>query len=85
MAGGNQGINFPLSEIVSWILEPLASAMQGSTELISGKDFKNMLDNINTKNKDWVPETSMKGDLGDHPEMTESEFLPKLCDCESAG
>ena len=64
-------------------MEPLAGAMKGSSELISGEDFKSMLDYTNTKNKDWVLEASMKGDLGDHPEMNESQFLPKLCDCES--
>ena len=35
VAGGNSGMNFPLSEIISWTLEPVASAMEGSAKFIS--------------------------------------------------
>ena len=39
VAGGNSGMNFPLFELVSWVLEPLTTAMDGSSELVSGEDL----------------------------------------------
>ena len=50
VAGRNEGMNFPLSELVSWVLEPLASAMEDS-----GEDQKSNIDRINESNKSWVP------------------------------
>ena len=55
VAGGNIGMNFALSELVSWVLEPLATAMDGRSELVSGEDLKSNVDKLNVTNTNWVP------------------------------
>ena len=49
-------MNFPLSELVSWVLEPLASAMEDSGKLVNGEDLKSNIDGLNEANKSWVPQ-----------------------------
>ena len=49
VAGGNQGMNFPLSELVSWVVEPEANVMVGSGEPVSGEDLKSKVNVINVK------------------------------------
>ena len=49
VAGGNEGMNFPLYEIISWILEPLASTIEGSSEVISGEDLRSRVDDRNQR------------------------------------
>ena len=49
IAGENQGMNFPLSEQVGWVLEPVANAMVWSGELVSGEDLKSKIDNTKDK------------------------------------
>ena len=78
-------MNFPLSEIVSWVLEPLASAMEGGGELVSGEDLKSNLDKLNEKNKDWKPAPISTEKVTDMPGAVVSETLPKLCDCVENG
>ena len=82
VAGGNAGMNFPLSELVSWVLEPLASAMEGSSELVSGEDLKSNIDQLNVSNKNWVPEASITTSVIDMEGAVESEDIPKLCECD---
>ena len=74
-------MNYPLSEIISWVLEPVASSIQGSTELISCEDLKSQIDEVNLKNKDWTPKTEEVSNLSNLPEMVVSNNPPKLCDC----
>ena len=81
MAGGNPGMNYPLSEIVSWVLEPVASAIKGSVELISGEDLKSKIDSLNTANESWAPDAKLEGSLANREEMKkESATPPKICD-----
>ena len=57
-------MNAHLSELLSWLLEPLANAMMGkSSEVISDEDLKNKIDNLNLANKDVrsVPERQQRG------------------------
>ena len=80
--GGNQGMNSHLSELLSWLLEPLATEMMGkSSEVNSGEDLKSSLDRLNVANQDWVPANKLVGSLGDQPEVDPME-VPGLCDCE---
>ena len=81
VAGGNAGMNFPLSEVVSWVLEPLASTMEGG-ELVSGEDLKSNLDKLNVKNKNWKPEPYSDVKVMDMPGAKTSDDLPKLCGCD---
>ena len=82
VAGGNSGMNYPLSEIVSWVLEPVATSIQGSSELISCEDLKSKIDNLNLKNKNWEPAPKLVGSLANRKEMRETDNPPKLCDCK---
>ena len=82
VAGGNEGMNFPLYEIISWILEPLASTIEGSSEVISGEDLWNRVDGVNIWTKDRSPEPTLKGKLDEHPGMVESKDPLKLCECD---
>ena len=50
VAGGNAGMNYPLSEIVSWVRETVASDMKDSGEFISTEDMKSLIDKINNNN-----------------------------------
>ena len=80
--GGNQGMNSHLSELLSWLLEPLATEMMGkSSEVNSGEDLKSSLDRLNVANQDWIPANKLVGSLGDQPEVDPME-VPGLCDCE---
>ena len=64
--GGNSGMNTHLSEILSWLLEPLATSMLGkSSEVISGEDLKNKMDTLNEKNKNWKPQPSLEEPIGE--------------------
>ena len=83
VAGGDSGMNFPLSELISWVLEPIASAMDASGELCSGEDFKGNLDKLNKVNKQWTPEPRQEGSAMEMEGATASDRLPKLCDCDS--
>ena len=74
-------MNFPLSEIITWILEPLAGTIKESSEVISGEDLRSRMDGVNAKIRDWSPEPEMEGELADHPGMVESQEPPKLCWC----
>jgi hypothetical protein len=49
-------INLHLSELVSQILEPIASSLVGGLETISCKDMLSKFDILNTKNANWRPE-----------------------------
>ena len=82
VAGGNQGMNFPLSEIISWLLEPLASSMEGSSEVISGEDLRSIIDQLNINNRKWEPKPDIQGSLDDHKDMVESINPPRLCACK---
>ena len=51
--GGNSGMNTHLSELLSWLLEPLANSMMNkSSEVISDKHLKNKIDKLNVINKE---------------------------------
>ena len=78
VAGGNEGMNFPLSEIISWILEPLASTIKDSSEVISGEGLRSRMDRVNVTNKDKVRTLNWKES---YPGMVESQDPPKLCEC----
>ena len=82
--GGNSGMNTHLSEILSWILEPLATSMIGdSSEVISGEDLKNKMDSLNTRNKEWKPEDQIDEPIGESSLMGGLlEEAPALCGCE---
>ena len=54
-------MNFPLYEIISWILEPLAITIKDSSEVISGEDLRSRMDGVNATNKDWSPEPELEG------------------------
>ena len=46
--GGNGGRNVHLSELLSWLLEPLANSMMGrSAEVISDEHLKQKMDALN--------------------------------------
>ena len=77
-------MNAHLSELLRWLLEPLANAMLGkSSEVISDEDLKNKIDNLNLANKDWKPETEMENPIGEQEEMTSMMgAAPGLCGCE---
>ena len=71
-------MNFPLSEIISWILEPLASTIKDSSEVISGEGLRSRMDRVNVTNKDKVRTLNWKES---YPGMVESQDPPKLCGC----
>ena len=75
-------MNFPLSEIVSWVLEPLASAMENSGELVSGEDLKSKIDNLNKANNSWVQVPDSTANVMDMEGAKASEHIPKLCEVE---
>ena len=82
--GGNGGMNTHLSEIISWLLEPIAnSMMKNSSEVISDEDLLNKIDKLNDDNKDWKPETEKSEPIGDSEEMSNKlEEAPGLCGCD---
>ena len=76
-------MNTHLSEILSWLLEPLATSMIGSSEVISDEDLKNKMDNMNVKNKDWRPAEQVHEPVGSSPEIEETlRAAPGLCGCD---
>ena len=81
--GGNSGMNTHLSEILSWLLEPLATAMIGrSSEVISGEDLKNKMDSLNTRNRNWQPDPPLAEPIGESEVMMEAlDAAPGLCGC----
>jgi hypothetical protein len=67
-------MNSHLSELLSWLLEPLATEMMGkNSEVNSGEDLKSSLDRLNVANQDWVPANELVGSLGDQPEVDPME------------
>ena len=82
--GGNTGMNTHLSEILSWLLEPLANSMlEKSSEVISDEDLKFKIDKLNQANRDWKPKTEIEHPIHESSEMTEQlELAPGLCGCE---
>jgi hypothetical protein len=56
VASGAVGMNLHLSEMVSQILEPIASSWVGGLETISCEDMLSQFDKLNIKNADWKPE-----------------------------
>ena len=82
--GGNSGMNTHLSEILSWLLEPLATSLIGrSSEVISGEDLKNKMDALNDKNKNWKPAEPVVEPVGESSLMERAlEAAPGLCGCE---
>ena len=79
--GGNSGMNSHLSEILSWLLEPLADSMMGkSSEVISDEDLKHKIDKLNLANKDWKPEAEVEHPIGQSSVMTDQlDLAPGLC------
>ena len=85
--GGNGGMNTHLSEILSWLLEPLATSMMGkSSEVISDEDLNNKMDTLNMVNKDWKPEEQSQEPIGTSPEMEDKlSAAPGLCGVRQSG
>ena len=79
--GGNSGMNSHLSEILSWLLEPLADSMMGkSSEVISDEDLKHKIDKLNLANKDWKPEAEVEHPIGQSSVMADQlDLAPGLC------
>ena len=77
-------MNTHLSEILSWLLEPLATSMIGkSSEVISGEDLKNKMDALNDKNRKWKPAEPVVEPIGESSLMGRVlEAAPGLCGCE---
>ena len=77
-------MNTHLSEILSWLLEPLATSLIGrSSEVISGEDLKNKMDALNDKNKNWKPAEPVVEPVGESSLMERAlEAAPGLCGCE---
>jgi hypothetical protein len=77
-------MNTHLSELLRWILEPLATEMMDRfSEVNSGEDPKSRLDRLNAANKDWEPAAKLEGSLGEQPEVESvAKEAPGLCDCE---
>ena len=71
--GGNAGMNAHLSEILSWLLEPLANAMRNkSSEVISDEHMKHKIDEVNRKNQEWQQrEQGEECSAGESKEMEE--------------
>ena len=64
--GGNQGMNSHLSELLSWLLQPLATEMIGKcSEVNSRKDLKSSLHRLNVANQDWEPAAELVRSLGE--------------------
>ena len=81
--GGNGGMNAHLSEIISWLLEPLAnSMMKNSSEVISDEDLLNKIDKLNEVNKVWEHEHEKEEPIGDSEELSiKLDEAPGLCGC----
>ena len=77
-------MNTHLSEILSWVLEPVANAMMSrSSEVISNEHLKSKLDQLNSANKNWKPEKSAEGSPADQGEMEEAAgVIQGRSDCD---
>lgn len=92
VAAGNAGMNIHISEIVSEVVEPLVSNIEGGLEIISTEDMLAWIDELNRKNESWTPSSWWEG-------VSEQEFescgkcvgkvdyeyndeKPELCECE---
>ena len=76
-------MNTHLSELLSWLLEPLANSMMNkSSEVISDKHLKNKIDKLNIINKEWVPETDVESPIGESKVM--ADLLADCVDVKSA-
>ena len=64
------------------MLEPLATAVDGSSELVSGEDLKSNIDKLNMTNTNWVPEANITTSVIDMEGAVESDNIPKLCGCD---
>ena len=49
VVSGNKGMNMSLSELISWLLEPVANEWQGGFEVNSTDDFINKLETYNER------------------------------------
>ena len=80
--GGNAGMNTHLSEILSWILEPLANAMMSkSSEVISYVHIKHKIDKLNEQNEGWTQMDETPA--GESQEINQLlDAAPGLCGCE---
>ena len=47
VVSGNQGMNMNLSELISWLLEPIANEYEGGFEVNSTDDFIHKMDELN--------------------------------------
>ena len=61
VVGGHLGINMPISEIVSDILDPVVSTYSGGREIISTEDLLARLEIVNEGNSGWSPTSYWKG------------------------
>ena len=49
-------MNVHAYDIMSWVLQPVADVLQGSSEVISNEHLKSKLDMLNEKNENWQPD-----------------------------
>jgi hypothetical protein len=56
-------MNMHMSEIMSFILEPVANTMEDTAEIISCEHMKSKLDKLNDINKEWRREEPLEGTL----------------------
>ena len=77
-------MNAHLSDILSWLLEPLVNAMMGkSSEVISDEHLKHKIDEINKNNQEWTQGEQDDSPIGESSEMEEKlGAAPGLCGCE---
>ena len=72
-------MNARLSELLSWLLEPLANSMMGkSSEVISDEHLKQKMDALNCKNKDWKPEEQLQEPISTRSEKEERRLWRML-------
>ena len=93
VAGGHLGMNMHLSEVVSDILEPLVGVIEGGREIISCEDMLARVEKINTRNRDWNPNSWWEGKTAGayeacsrcvgrvFPTYDINGEIPELCDC----
>ena len=74
VGGGNAGMNVHLSEVMSWVMEPVADILEGSSEVISNEHLKSLMDSLNEKHKNWRPEDPLTGDLASCREMQDAMY-----------
>ena len=91
VAGGNRGMNFHISEIISDILEPMVGRVVGGCEIISTEDglatFENMNEGLEGWNNTswWEGKTIEKfvacGKCGSSVDYEWNEDIPDTCRC----